>query len=190
MPFLQPDFTFFCYRDLTAGFLREQGFEVLLMDLDNTIAPYEQLDPDDHVRAWLAALAEGGIRVALFSNNHADRMERFNKDLHLPCRPGAWKPLPFRGRKLMRRMGGNKKNTLLVGDQIFTDVICARMMGVRAAMVPPIVDKTNRFTRLKRYFERGPLKRYHKRLPDAPDIREGSPLTKEHVKVKEEKQEQ
>ena len=181
MPFFQPDFTRLCYRDLTVDFLREQGISVLLLDIDNTLAPYEQLDPDDHIRNWLCTLNEAGIRTALLSNNRGDRMERFNKELGQPCRSGACKPLPFRGRKLMRALGGNKRSTAIMGDQIFTDVLCARTMGIRAILVPPIKDKTNRITRIKRYFERGFLKKYHKRLPDAPNVLDGSPLTKEHV---------
>ena len=186
MPFFQPDYTRLCYRDLTAEFLQEQGICVLLLDIDNTLAPYEQLDPDEHIRAWLARLADAGIKTALLSNNHGDRMERFNKDLGQPGLSGACKPLPFRGRKLMRSLGGNRKNTAIMGDQIFTDVLCARTMGIRAILVPPIKDKTNRITRIKRYFERGFLRRYHKRLPDAPNVLDGSPLTREHVEQKEE----
>ena len=181
MPYFQPDFTRLCYRDLTAEFLLSEGVRVLLLDIDNTLAPYEQLDPDDHIRAWLSHLNEAGIRTALLSNNRGDRMARFNKDLAQPHRSGACKPLPFRGRKLMKSLGGTRKTTMLMGDQIFTDVLCAHHMGIRAILVPPIKDKTNRITRLKRYFERGFLKRYHKRLPDAPNVLDGSPLTKEHV---------
>ena len=181
MPYFQPDFTRLCYRDLTASFLQEQGVRVLLLDIDNTLAPYEQLDPDDHIRAWLQSLADAGIKAALLSNNHGDRMERFNRELGLPCKSGACKPLPFRGKKLMKRLGGTKKTTLLMGDQIFTDILCAHHMGIRGILVPPIKDKTNRITRIKRYFERGFLKRYHKRLPDAPNVLDGSPLTKEHL---------
>ena len=181
MPYFQPDFTRLCYRDLTADFLLSKGVKVLLLDIDNTLAPYEQLDPDDHIRAWLAHLNDAGIKTALLSNNRGDRMARFNKDLGQPHRSGACKPLPFRGRKLMKSLGGTRKTTMLMGDQIFTDVLCAHHMGIRAILVPPIKDKTNRITRLKRYFERGFLKRYHKRLPDAPNVLDGSPLTGEHV---------
>ncbi len=181
MPLLQPNYTRLCYRDLTPEFLQSEGIEVLLLDIDNTIAPYEQLEPDDHIRAWLSALERAGIRTAFLSNNHADRVELFNKTLGRPCRSDACKPLPFRGKKLMRSLGGNRKNTAIMGDQVFTDVVAARTMGIRAILVPPIKDKTNRVTRFKRYLERGVLRRYHKRRPDAPDVREGSPLTKEHV---------
>ena len=181
MPYFQPDFTLLCYRDLTADFLREQGVKVLLLDIDNTLAPYEQLDPDEPIFRWFSTLHAAGIQTALLSNNRGDRMARFNKALKLPCRSGACKPLPFRGRKLMKALGGTAKTTMLMGDQVFTDVLCAHHMGARVILVPPIKDKTNLTTRTKRYFERFILKRYYKRLPDAPDIRRGSPLTKEHV---------
>ena len=181
MPYFQPDFTRLCYRDLTASFLQEQGVRVLLLDIDNTLAPYEQLDPDDHIRAWLQSLADAGIKAALLSNNHGDRMERFNRELGLPCKSGACKPLPFRGKKLMKRLGGTKKTTLLMGDQIFTDILCAHHMGIRGILVPPIKDKTDAGTRFKRYLERGILRRYYKKHPDEPDVRLGSTIAKEFV---------
>ena len=179
MPFFQPDFTRLCYRDLTADFLREQGICVLLLDIDNTLAPYEQLDPDDHIRSWLNSLNEAGIKTALLSNNHGDRMERFNKDLGQPGRSSACKPLPFRGKKMMRALGGTKKTTALMGDQIFTDVLCAHFSGARAILVPPIWDKRDAGTRFKRWLEKGILRRYYKKHKNAPDVRLGNPITDE-----------
>ena len=183
MALLQPNFTFLSYRDVTPAFLREQGIEVLLSDIDNTLAPYEQPEPDEHIVAWVEALREAGIKLAFLSNNHAERVELFNKTLGVPMRYDAHKPLAKNAKKMMRELGGNKKNTALIGDQIFTDVLCAHLSGFRAILVPPIVDKTDRGTRFKRRLERGPLKRYYKKHPDAPDIRAGSPLTKEHKTV-------
>ena len=176
MPFFQPDHTFLCYRDVSADFLLAKGIGFLLLDIDNTLAPYEQPEPDEHIRAWLAGLAAAGIRVAFLSNNHADRVTLFNATLGLPARYDSHKPLAGTAKKLIRELGGNKKNTALMGDQIFTDVLCARMTGIRAMLVPPIKDKTDRGTRFKRWMERGILRRYHKRNPDAPDVREGSSI--------------
>jgi predicted HAD superfamily phosphohydrolase YqeG len=59
-------------------------------------------------------------------------------------------------------LGGNKKNTALMGDQIFTDVLCAHTMGIRAILVPPIKDKTNLFFRFKRLLERPFIRKYAK----------------------------
>lgn len=181
MAFLRPDYTFLCYRDVSAEFLKAQGIEVLLLDIDNTLAPYEQPEPDERIRAWLTSLAEAGIRVAFLSNNHEPRVALFNKTLGLPMRYDAHKPLQKNAKRLLHELGGNKDNAALMGDQIFTDVLCAHNVGMRALLVPPIKDKTDAGTRLKRFFERGILKRYYKKNPDAPDIRLGSPLTKEVV---------
>lgn len=179
---LQPDFAFLCYRDVSAEFLLEQGITCLLLDIDNTLAPYEQPDPDEHIRTWLASLADAGIQAAFLSNNHGERTKRFNRTLGLPLQCDAKKPLARRARAFLRSLGAEKEHSALMGDQIFTDVLCARNCGIRAILVPPIKDRTDRLTRCKRYFERGPLRRYYKKYPDRPDIRVGSPLAKEHTK--------
>ena len=50
-----------------------------------------------------------------------------------------------------------------MGDQIFTDVLAARLAGIRVALVPPIKDKTDVLTRTKRLLERPIMKRYFRR---------------------------
>ncbi len=179
MSYFQPDLTYLCYRDVSPEALRARGIEVLLLDIDNTLAPYEQPDPDAHIIAWLDALETAGIRTAFLSNNHKERVTRFNAPLGRPAIFDAGKPIVRKGRKLMRTLGGDKKNTAMMGDQVFTDVWTARALGVTAILVPPIRDKRNALTRFKRFLERGVLRRYHKRHPDAPDVREGSSIAKE-----------
>lgn len=179
MPYFQPDDTRLCYRDLTPESLVALGVEVLLLDIDNTLAPYEQPTPDEHVVAWLSAMEAAGVRTAFLSNNHKARVTLFNESLRRPAVFDAGKPFTRKGKKLMKSLGGTKQNTALMGDQIFTDVWTARRLGVRAILVPPIRDKKNALTRAKRLLERGVLRRYHKRNPNAVDVREGSSIAKE-----------
>ncbi len=180
MPFFQPDHTFLCYRDLTPEFLTSRGITVLLLDIDNTLAPYEQPEPDAKICAWLASMEAAGVKTAFLSNNNGKRVELFNQTLRRPAVAHAGKPLIKKGRALMLALGGTKETTAMMGDQIFTDVCLAHRMGVTAILVPPIKDKKNALTRFKRVLERAPLRRYHKRVPSAPDVREGSTLTKEY----------
>ena len=139
---LLPDAYFARFTDITPAFLQARGIDALLIDIDNTLAPYEEPDPRPETAAWFAALAEAGIRAALISNNHADRVERFNAALALPTFPDAHKPLPRTARAAS------------LGDQIFTDVACARFCGMQAILVPPIRDKRTLFWRIKRALER------------------------------------
>ena len=176
---LTPDYMFATFADVTPEFLESIGISALLIDIDNTLAPYEQPEPDRALCEWLASLAAHGIAVGLLSNNNKARVSRFNATLSLPARAGAGKPFTRAARRIMRALGGDKHTTAVMGDQIFTDVWMAHAMGVRAILVPPIRDKKNALTRFKRRLERAPLRRYYRRCPDAPDVRAGSPLAKE-----------
>ena len=92
----------------------------VFIDIDNTLAPYEQPTPDDRIRAWFDALREAGIKASLVSNNHAPRVEKFNETLGLPAYPDSGKP----GRKMleyaMEQMGVAHGECAMLGDQLLT----------------------------------------------------------------------
>jgi HAD superfamily phosphatase (TIGR01668 family) len=163
MPFLSPDFYFDTYAGASVAFLKEQGIRALVLDIDNTLEPYENPIPGEGVLMWFAALKEAGIKAAFVSNNGRERVETFNKDLGNIAYYKAKKPFAGKIKRAMREMGVEKNETLFMGDQIFTDVLAARFSGIRAALVPPIKDKTDALTRFKRLLERPIMKRYHRR---------------------------
>lgn len=160
---LTPDYMFACYREITPTFLAEHGICALLIDIDNTLAPYEMPDPDDRIRAWFRELDEHGIRAALVSNNHAPRVERFNRTLGLPAYPDSGKPKRKTLLIAMERLGVPPEETAVLGDQLLTDAYAGKRLGLRAIIVPPIKDKTNAFFRFKRLLERKYIRRYAKR---------------------------
>ena len=158
-----PDFIFDKFDDVTPAFLKAEGISFLLIDIDNTLAPYEEPLPNERVKAWFAALEEAGVRAILVSNNHADRVELFNSELSLPAFADCHKPSPRRMRRLMESFGATVEETSALGDQIFTDVWGAKAMGARAILVPPIRDKKTLFFRAKRLLEKPFLRMYRKR---------------------------
>lgn len=160
---LIPDCIFPDYRSVTVGFLREQGISALLLDIDNTLAPYEDAEPNDELRTWLRTLAEDGVRIAFVSNNRPSRVERFNRTLGYPAYPRARKPLRKIPARALAELGSTKAQTAVMGDQIFTDVLTGRRLGTRTILVPPIRDKRDLFTRFKRLCERPILRAYIKR---------------------------
>lgn len=166
--YLTPDYMFGAYYEITPAFLQEKGIRALLIDIDNTLAPYEQPDPDDRIRAWFADLAANGIRAALVSNNHAPRVERFNETLGLLAFADSGKPSSKTLDRAMRELGVTRAETAVLGDQLLTDAYGGKHIGLPAIIVPPIHDKTNLFFRFKRLCERPFIRKYAKLHGTAP----------------------
>ena len=53
---------------------------------------------------------------------------------------------------------------VFIGDQVFTDVWAARNAKMRAILLPPIKDKTDIFTKFKRWLEKPILSKYERKL--------------------------
>ena len=159
---LTPDAMFEKFDDITPEFLLAHGITALLIDIDNTLAPYEQPTPDERIKNYFASLSENGIKAALVSNNNHKRVELFNSELGLLAFADSGKP----GKKTlllaMEKMGSTVENTAAIGDQLLTDALGAHRIGIPAFIVPPIRDKKNLFFRFKRWLEKPFVKRYKK----------------------------
>ncbi len=160
---LVPDYRFSVFSEATAEFLTSIGVKGIVLDIDNTLEPYEHPDPGEHVIAWLESLRAVGISAAIVSNNGGERVERFNRPLGLPAYYKAKKPFKKNVLNALRDMNVSPSEAILMGDQVFTDVWAARNAGIRAILVPPINDKRDVFTRFKRLLERPVLKKYDKK---------------------------
>lgn len=158
-----PDYRFDTFDMVTVEFLKSLGVKGVLLDIDNTLEPYEHPHPGEHVIKWIKGLKDNGIYCAIVSNNDKERVELFNKELSLPAYYKAKKPLKKNLKNAMADIGTTKENTVLMGDQVFTDVWAAHNVGIPAILVPPINDKRDVFTKFKRLLERPILKKYEKR---------------------------
>ncbi len=157
-----PDYMFGSYVEVTPEFLKSLEIKAVLSDIDNTLAPYEQPDPDEAHKEWIKGLQEAGISVALVSNNHADRVERFNKELGLDAYPDSGKPSKKTLLIAMEKLGVKESETVMLGDQLLTDSYAGKHTGLISVIVPPIKDKTNLFFRFKRLCERPFIRKYAK----------------------------
>lgn len=160
--YLTPDLMLGAYHELTPERLHEMGIRALLVDIDNTLAPYEQPEPDERIREWLCALHQAGISVALVSNNHAPRVERFNRSLGLLAFSESGKPRRKVPERAMEQLGVSCKETAVLGDQLLTDAFAGKHIGLRAIIVPPIHDLPTVFFRFKRWCERPFIRKYAK----------------------------
>lgn len=160
---MMPDEMFRSFDEITPAHLKEMGVIAVLSDIDNTLAPYEQDEPDERILAWVQSLHDAGIRIALISNNDRERVELFNRTLGLPAYWKSGKPFKKNLIRAMAEMGSDKTNTVMLGDQLLTDALAGKHVGLRALIVPPIRDKRNLFFRFKRLCERPFISAYKKK---------------------------
>ena len=160
---LTPDYIFPTFADITPDFLLSHGIKALVIDVDNTLAPYEQELPDQKTVDWFKNLSENGIKAALISNNKPERIEKYNALLALPAYPDSKKPSTKAILRAIEEMGATLDSTAGLGDQLLTDTLAVHRLDMISIIVPPIKDKKTLFFRFKRLLEKPFIARYYKK---------------------------
>ena len=119
--------------------LAQRGIRLVLADLDNTLVPYKVPEPTPEIVAWKQALEREGIQLFLLSNSRKPgRARHFAQALGIPFQGHSGKPKRGGYLRAMERMGCTPEQTVMVGDQIFTDTLGANRSGVVPLLVRPI----------------------------------------------------
>lgn len=158
-----PEYFMESFDKADATFLRSIGVKGIILDVDNTLEPYENPKPTQKVLDWLDSLSKSDIKCAIVSNNNRERIDEFNSSIGLFAISKAKKPFKKNVLRAVEAIGVSKDEAILMGDQVFTDVWAAHNAGIRAILVPPIKDKKDLLTRLKRLFEKPVLRKYRKK---------------------------
>lgn len=125
--------------DISPQALAAKGIKLVLADLDNTLVPYKVITPPAEIVAWKEALEAAGITLFLLSNSRKPgRAQRFAEQLGIPYQGHSGKPKRAGYLRAMERMGVTPAQTVMVGDQIFTDTLGANNAGVIPLLVRPI----------------------------------------------------
>ena len=118
-----------------------RGYRGIIYDVDNTLV--EHGAPATKRAVELFERLHGiGFSAVLLSNNREPRVKSFAEDVrYADYIFKAGKPSARGYREAMRRMGTDERNTLFVGDQLFTDVWGAKNAGIYSILVKPIHPK-------------------------------------------------
>ena len=139
--------------------LRRSGIRGIILDLDNTIANWNEAQVHPKARAWIEEARRLGMRICLASNAlRAGRVSQVARSLDVPALTRAGKPFPRAFRRAMLQLGTEPQSTCAIGDQIFTDILGANRAGLTTVLVSPLSPRESPHTRLIRLIER-PLRR-------------------------------
>ena len=131
----------------------QDGYRAIIFDIDNTLVPHGA-PADQRAIALFKRLHALGYQSMMLSNNKEPRVKMFCDAVDAEYIYKAGKPNPANYREAMKRMHTDEKNTLFVGDQIFTDVWGANKAGIYSILVKPIHPKEEIQIVLKRYLEK------------------------------------
>ncbi len=124
--------------ELTPEYLRSIHVRLLMLDFDNTIVPYTTNTPTDKMVAWLNSMVKSDIQLCVVSNSKRSRVVDFCTKYGIACITHAKKPSRKGVLECLRRFDVQPEEAALVGDQIYTDTLCANRCGVRAILVNAI----------------------------------------------------
>lgn len=160
-----PDHYFDTVYEVTPEMLIEKGIKGIILDIDNTLVPYEIPEPTEENVAWLKSMWDAGIKTAFVSNNHQDRVELYNEKLGCPAFWDSGKPFKKACRRALEAMEVEASEAAIIGDQIFTDVLAGRNAKLALAiLVKPIKDKKSLFFRFKRVLEKPFIASYNRKM--------------------------
>jgi HAD superfamily phosphatase (TIGR01668 family) len=162
---LVPDRYLTSVLQIRADWLKSEGIEALLIDIDNTLVSRDTHEVHALVRGWVTLLKNQGFKLFLVSNNWHQTVLQTARDLALPIYHKSLKPLPINFFRALSHLGVKRKNALVVGDQIMTDIFGAKLAGMRSVLVMPLTETDLAHTIFLRKVEKILL---GDRLPEAP----------------------
>ena len=150
---LFPDETAASSYEIDYNKLYKEGFRGIIYDIDNTLVAHDA-PADVRVYELFQKIRQIGFQVCLLSNNEEPRVNMFNEKLgaFTVCKAGKpWRTGYF---KAMEKMGTDASNTIMIGDQILTD-----MWGANRAEVPSIM--------VHKLYQKEAFQVVMKRIPEA-----------------------
>ena len=153
--------------DINIRNLSKLSVRVILLDVDNTVVSYKDKTPIEGTEKWISEAIKAGFELFIVSNNKSYERVKLVADMFsIPFEYLALKPLPKGFINAFKRSGCQKYECVVIGDQIFTDILGANLAGMKSVLLSPIEEETGPFFKFKRKLEKGLRKKYISKVPD------------------------
>lgn len=133
-----------------------QGKRFLILDIDNTITEWKSLDVSEPVKIWLSNAKKRGFTIFLLSNNHNKTRSCDMADMLGAkwCEIKHKKPSAKAFDEAIKYLNANKKECVMIGDQMYGDMLGAKRAGIDGILLDPISKTEAPITKLLRIWEK------------------------------------
>lgn len=146
--------------DITEEFLNKNSFKGIILDIDDTLTPNGYPEPDKEVSVWIDQLKSAGIKIILVSNNFKSRVDEFANKLNVLGISMGFKPFPKGIVKAIKILKISPKQILMIGDQVFTDIVGANLLKISSVLVEPMSPSKTLLLKIKRFLEKPVRKKF------------------------------
>lgn len=141
--------------DVDLDMLAARGTEFVILDLDNTILPWRDSDVPPESAEWIRRACERGMKLFIASNTrNPRRLRAVAEELGIPCVDKIAKPRRSGLRLAMRKMGATADRTVMIGDQVLTDIVAGNRLSLFTILVRPMHRREFIGTKVSRLVER------------------------------------
>jgi HAD superfamily phosphatase (TIGR01668 family) len=175
-----------CLESIDLQGLYNQGKRLILLDVDNTLVEWKQENFSESVVAWLEEAKRLGFDLCIISNTRRlQRLARISERLGVHTVRGRFKPSRVMYRLALIKFGHKREETVMIGDQMMTDIFGANRAGIDAIWVRKIAHKEFGPTKINRMMEALLASMIYKALILPEDVGEDqmSPETHQSVKL-------
>ncbi len=151
---LKPDEIIDSVYDIELQRLKEKGIKGLIVDLDNTLVPWQSREVTKELESWVKKVCAAGLQIAIVSNNSSSRVEELSGKLGITCVAKAVKPRRGAFRRIAGKFQMPPHEIAVVGDQLFTDILGGNRCGMYTILVAPLSKKEFIGTKIMRLAER------------------------------------
>lgn len=153
-------------RDIDLSRLQAIGIKNLIVDLDETLRKRNSdFIPEGSIK-WIEEVKKKGFNVCISSNNPFPwKFKKIKETFNVPCSFFALKPFSLAFHNAMGLLKSKPSNTALIGDQLFTDIFGANLLGIYSILVDPITGaEKGIFRRIMRWLEQKVFPRVNLKL--------------------------
>ena len=136
--------------------LYKMGYRGLIFDIDNTLVHHGD-NSNKRIDRLFRTIQGMGFKTLLLTNNDEERVKRFIRNIDTDYIFDAEKPDPSAYMQALKKLGLKRNQAVVIGDQIFIDILGANRCGIPSILVHYITLPDEKKIGKRRYLEKAVL---------------------------------